>query len=62
MKCPICEKQSSALYKCDKCGNVRCGHTMHGGCANLKGPYQSSFVAANGKLCPECKKGHFQKI
>ncbi len=57
MKCPACGR-FAVIYKCDKCGDVRCSST---GCpGTMGGP---KFSAGGEKQnCKACKKGKYKKI
>lgn len=61
MKCPVCGKTVSHLFKCDRCGDVRCNHSA--GCNSPKGPFgKSGQGAVRGKICRVCRKGRYQPI
>jgi hypothetical protein len=56
MKCPACGC-GSLVYKCNNCGDVRCGFTpCPGTMGGLKG------AAISGGVCKVCHKGRYVKI
>lgn len=61
--CPRCGFVTGALYKCDKCGDVRCkGNNtrgIQGACATSKGPGHPAIP--NG-VCWVCRKGRYRSI
>lgn len=67
MKCPACGFQSTPLYKCKFCGDVRCGSTTgsgdKGACGNSKSPFGRPQAAAENRQCRVCAKpSAYQKI
>jgi len=53
--CPYCGS-GRVVYRCDKCGEVRC--------SNFKCPGMSKQprAAANNGVCRTCKKGKYKKL
>ena len=64
--CPRCGFHVSRLYKCDKCGDVRCnGNTTRGAsgaCGTSKGPGGRAEPAVPNGLCRVCRKGKYRAI
>ena len=56
MKCPACGKNTFAVYKCDNCGDVRCG------AASCPGTMGGKGAASTNGTCKACKKGKYKKI
>ena len=57
MKCPSCGTLSANVYKCDHCGDVRCGFSCcHGSMGGQKGG--AGLVIT----CRVCKKEKYKKL
>lgn len=57
MKCPACGGTTTAVCRCDKCGDIHCGTS---GCPGTMGGQKGS-VSANS-TCHACHKGKYIKI
>ena len=66
INCPKCQRPVIQLFKCPKCGDVRCNNSSsagaHGGCASSKSPHGRPEGANITKKCWVCGKGKYQKI
>lgn len=66
VKCPACGFTVGELYKCDHCGDVRCGSSLSSGpkgsCGSNKSPYGRSEAAHKNGQCHVCHKGKYQKV
>jgi len=56
MKCPACGKATN-VYKCNNCGEVRCGYPS---CSGTSGGKKGS--ANTSRYCHSCRKGKYTKI
>lgn len=54
MLCPSCKHNARQLFKCDVCGEVRCGQTS---CTGNKGG--GSGYAGAGRPCRHCGRGKY---
>jgi len=53
MKCPACGANTSFVYKCDKCGEVRCAAS-----SQCPGTYKTrKGSSSSSSYCLSCKKG-----
>lgn len=57
-KCPACGGNST-VYKCDNCGDVRCGLPL---CSGTMGGPKGGTGGGEGRTCKVCKKGKYKKI
>lgn len=57
MKCPACQRQAAAVFKCDACNEIRCQTSLCPGTLN-----QKKYNGASGMKCPTCGKGKLVKI
>ena len=66
--CPRCGFSTGKLFKCDKCGDVRCnggttrGDGSAGACGSSHAPGGRPQPAGNNKTCYVCKKGKYHQI
>ena len=58
MKCGGCGQTSNQVFKCDLCGDVRCGTSGPKHCSNTR----DGRGANNKGLCKTCKKGNYQRL
>ena len=58
MKCAACGANTSYVYKCDKCGEIRC--TANNKCPGTFKNHEGS--AASSSFCHSCKKGKMIQI
>jgi hypothetical protein len=56
MKCPACGGTTTAICRCDKCGDVRCGTSL------CKGTMGGPGTASPNNTCRACHKGKYVKI
>jgi hypothetical protein len=65
-KCPMCGFNVAFLYKCGKCGDIRCDSSMSnnekGACGSQKSPTGKAEPARDGGLCKICKNGKYVKL
>lgn len=57
-KCPSCNRQAGNVYKCDNCGDVRCGLSN---CTGSGGP-KGGVGGGEGRPCKACRKGKYKRI
>lgn len=60
--CPRCGLFAPVLYRCDKCGDIRCNTATKGSCGSPSGPGRKSEPVTINGLCKICRKGRYRKI
>ena len=64
--CPSCGFRVNNIYKCDKCGDVRCDSAQSrgdkGACGSQKSPFGKPQPARENKKCYKCNYGIYKKI
>jgi len=65
-KCPICGFNVNFLFKCEKCGEIRCNSSISNGakgaCGSQKSPSGKPEPAQVGKKCYNCGRGKYIKF
>lgn len=61
MKCPRCGTNGVPVFKCNLCGDTRCGSSAITACGGTKGPCNGQRGQQNHP-CKACKKGKYNKI
>ncbi|MBF0286142.1 MAG: hypothetical protein HQL51_16975 [Magnetococcales bacterium] len=57
MRCPVCGGRPAHVYKCNACGEIRCGQdTCKGSKANSPG------WAGAGSMCRNCGEGRYSVL
>lgn len=61
VECPVCHQRASAVFRCDKCGKVKCNSGATSGSAKLGCVAKEPGVVAQGATHSGCG-GRWQKI
>lgn len=54
-KCPACGRGAANVYRCNRCGDIRCGFS---GCKGTNGG--APFSAYKNGNCRACMKGKYE--
>lgn len=57
MKCPVCGGKPARIYKCNHCGEVRCGQDSCKGNKGALGGWASA-----GTMCRNCGDGRYEVL
>ena len=60
VKCPKCQQLASAVFRCDKCGKIKCNSGATKGSVKLGCVAKEPGVVANGVTHTGCG-GHWKK-